>query len=70
MNAFNPERVVVGGKIAEGFPELVQTARGAVPVRCQPPVAHAEIVPSSLGADAGILGAALMARAVSPVGSI
>jgi glucokinase len=70
VNAFNPERVVVGGKIAEGFPELVHSARRAVLARCQPPVANAEVVPSSLGADAGILGAALMARTVSPVGSV
>jgi glucokinase len=62
VNAFNPERVVVGGKIVEGFPEYLAAARRAVAERCQPPAAAAEIRGSRLHADAGILGAAHLAR--------
>lgn len=62
VNAFNPERVVAGGKIVEGFPEFVDAAQEAVRRQCQPPAARAEVVRSRLQEDAGILGAALLAR--------
>jgi glucokinase len=62
VNAFNPDRVVVGGKITEGFHRFVPAAQEAVRTRCQPPASGAEVVASTLGADAGILGAAILAR--------
>jgi glucokinase len=63
VNSFNPEVVVVTGKIAEGYPEFVAAAQRAVQDRCQPPAAGAQVLPSRLGADAGILGATVLARA-------
>jgi glucokinase len=62
VNAFNPRRVIVGGTVAEGFPEYLHRARVAVREGCQPAAALAQVVPSRLGPDAGILGAAWLAR--------
>lgn len=62
VNALNPERVVVTGRIVEGFPEYVEAARRAVPERCQPSAAGAKVLLGALGVDAGILGGALFAR--------
>lgn len=62
VNAFNPDLVIVGGKIPEGYPEFIPTAQRAVNERCQPPAAHARVRASRLGADAGILGAAELVR--------
>ncbi len=66
VNAFNPETVIVTGKIAEGFPEFILRGREAVRTSCQPPASTARVLPSWLGADAGILGAASLARDALP----
>jgi glucokinase len=63
VNAFNPDRVVLGGGIIEGWPELVQAVRDRVRSDCQPPAARvARVVRSSLGRDAIMIGAASLAR--------
>jgi glucokinase len=63
VNAFNPDRVVLGGGVIEGWPEFVQSVRERVRSDCQPPAARvARVVRSSLGRDAIIIGAATLAR--------
>jgi glucokinase len=63
VNAFNPDRVVLGGGVIEGWPEFVQSVRDRVRSDCQPPAARvARVVRSSLGADAILVGAAALAR--------
>jgi glucokinase len=59
VNAFNPERIVVGGTLAER-----QGARWLEPARVEVaetalrgPAAHVSIVPAELGADVGLVGA-------------
>lgn len=59
VNAFNPERIVVGGTLAER-----QGARWLEPARVtvattalRGPAGHVSIVPAELGADVGVVGA-------------
>jgi glucokinase len=68
VNIFDPERIVVGGGVTEGLHEvLLQPARESMREfivgrdwRPEPPV-----IPASLGNDAGIVGAAVLARAIA-----
>jgi glucokinase len=62
VNAFNPDRVVLGGAVVQGMPQFGAAAQEAVRRRCQPPAAGANVVQSRLGADAGVLGGAVLAR--------
>ncbi|MCI4321493.1 MAG: ROK family protein [Thermoplasmata archaeon] len=63
VNAFNPARVVLGGGVIEGWPELVGDVDGAIRRHCQPPAANAVTVhPVALGHDAVLIGAATVAR--------
>ncbi|HXA71867.1 MAG TPA: ROK family protein [Stellaceae bacterium] len=62
-NALNPELIILGGGIVEGLPDLVEIAeqelrRRALAAALQP----LRVVRSKLGADAGVIGAALFAR--------
>jgi len=62
-NALNPELLILGGGIVEGLPDLVEIAeqelrRRALAAALKP----LRIVRSQLGADAGVIGAALFAR--------
>jgi glucokinase len=58
--ALNPERVVVGGGIAEAGELLLAPARAEVGRRLKvPPTGLTEIVPAQLGREAGSIGAAL-----------
>jgi glucokinase len=62
VNAFNPDRVVLGGGVIEGWPEFVQAVRDRVRSDCQPPAARAaRVVRSSLGQDAIVVGAGALA---------
>lgn len=61
-NVFNPARIIVGGGVIEGLPELLEIAqetlrRDAIGVSSS----DVEIVRSSLGSEAGVLGAATLA---------
>lgn len=65
-NALNPELLILGGGIVEGLPGLVEIAeqelrRRALAAASQP----LRVVRSKLGADAGVIGAALFARETS-----
>jgi len=64
VNALNPERIVVGGSVAEHEPaHVLEPMRRAIAERAfKVPAAAAKVVPSALGADVSIIGAALAAR--------
>ena len=64
VNALNPERIVVGGSVAEHEPgHTLEPMRRAIAERAfKVPAAAVMVVPSALGADVSIIGAALAAR--------
>jgi glucokinase len=63
VNIFNPGRVILGGGIVDHHPKLVPRIRKIVNSRAQPPAARTvTILASRLGPDAGVIGAALLAR--------
>lgn len=64
VNALNPERIVVGGSIAEHEPaHVIEPMRRAIAERAfKVPAAAVRIVPSALGADVSVIGSALAAR--------
>ena len=63
IHVFNPRRVILGGGVIEGLPELVEIASAVVRERTIPVFQEGlEIVPPALGRDAGALGAAHLAR--------
>jgi glucokinase len=59
VNAFNPERIVVGGTVAERQGDRwLEPARAAVAATAlRGPAASVRIVPAELGADVGLVGA-------------
>ena len=62
VNVFNPEAVVVGGGFARAGDLLLDPARAMVAERALPPARDVvRIVPAELGAEAGLVGAALVA---------
>ena len=64
VNALNPERIVVGGSVAEHEPgHTLEAMRRAIAERAfKVPAAAASVIPSALGGDVSIIGAALAAR--------
>jgi glucokinase len=63
VNLFNPERLLLGGGVIDGVPDLVEMGRErlrdhALGVACE----RLEVRPAELGADAGVVGAALLAH--------
>lgn len=64
VNALNPERIIVGGSIAEHEPgHVLEPMRNAIARRAfKVPAAAVQVVPSALGGDVSIIGAALAAR--------
>ncbi len=64
VNALNPERIVVGGSVAEHEPgHVLEPIRRAIAERAfKVPAAACSVVPSALGADVSIIGSALAAR--------
>lgn len=62
VNALNPCRIVLGGGIVEGMPELIALIDGGVRRRALPAAtSRLEICASKLGNEAGIIGAAVLA---------
>ncbi len=60
---FDPERIVLGGSVIENCPELFEAAqRRADPHPLAPDLTPIAIDHARLGGDAGIIGAALLAR--------
>jgi glucokinase len=63
VNAFNPCRLVLGGGVIEGIPELVQVVEEFTQKRAlEAAVEKLEIVKAALGADGGVIGAAALAQ--------
>ena len=66
VTLFDPERLVIAGGVGMNTPELMEAAQRALDPH---PLAHhagaIPVLPASHGADAGLLGAALLARAAS-----
>jgi glucokinase len=59
INIFNPERIVIGGGVMDGWPLFIEATRDEVMARAfEVPARRTEIVQSLLGDDAGIVGAA------------
>ncbi len=62
VNVFNPELVVLGGGALAAGDLLLVPAREVVAERALPPMRDlVRIVPAHFGAEAGMLGAALLA---------
>ena len=62
VNSFNPSTLVMAGGLVAGRPEWVSIVEAAVRSRCQPPAAGARVVAATLGENAGVVGAAALAR--------
>ena len=62
VNAFNPCRLILGGGVIEGMPELVErVAQGVRPLALAAASAPLQVVPAHLHNDAGVVGAAALA---------
>jgi len=62
VDIFNPEMIVIGGGMSKMSDLLLEPAKKVVGERAFPLLSHAvSILPSSLGDDAGVLGAAAFA---------
>ncbi len=67
VNTLNPCRIVLGGGIIEGMPEMVARVEQAVRERALEAAAKKlTILPSQLGTDAGVIGAAMLAMRAKP----
>ena len=65
-NALDPELIVIGGGVIAAGELLLGPAREELAKRALPPIAASvRVVPSHYGAESGMLGAALLARAGS-----
>ncbi len=65
VNAFNPCILILGGGVIEGLPELVDEVAKGIQDRALPtPREEVKVVKAVLGGDAGVVGAAAMARQV------
>ena len=66
VNAFNPCRLILGGGVIEGIPELVVRVEEEVQRRSlRAASSQLKIVRAALGSDAGVVGAAALAMTVS-----
>jgi len=62
INIFNAEMIVVGGGVKDAWPLFIEAVRGEIKKRAfEYPAARTQIVPSVLGDDAGMIGAAALA---------
>lgn len=61
VNIYNPGKIILGGGIIQGNPELIEVVRQGIPNRAlKAAVQHVEVVGAKLGGDAGVIGAAAM----------
>lgn len=66
VNAFNPCRLILGGGVIEGIPELVQRVEAVVARRAlRAASGNLQIVRAALGGDAGVVGAAALAMTIN-----
>jgi glucokinase len=62
-NIFEPEVIVIGGGVIAAGDLLLEPARSELRARALPPMSRTPVLPAKLGEDAGMIGAAAMARA-------
>jgi glucokinase len=63
VHAFNPRRLILGGGVIDGLPELVAAAEAELRARAMAVfLEDLEILPAALGAEAGVVGAGLFAH--------
>lgn len=63
VNFLNPERIILGGGVIRGVPQLVDLVREVVRRRAlKDAVAATEIVKATFGREAGVIGAAVLAK--------
>ncbi len=65
LHAFNPDAVVIGGGVAQVGEPFFSGIRQAVAERAMPSVRGTPILPAALGADAALVGAAVLAQQAS-----
>ncbi len=61
-NIFEPEVIVIGGGVIAAGDLLLEPARAELAARALPPMKRTPVVAAELGEDAGMIGAAAMAR--------
>jgi glucokinase len=62
VNAFNPARLILGGSVATGLPELpAQLTEGIRRGALRVATADFQVMRAQLGCDAGVVGAASLA---------
>jgi glucokinase len=62
INIFNPEMIVIGGGVKDAWPLFIESTRAEIRKRAfEYPATRTKIVPSMLGDDAGVIGAAALA---------
>ncbi len=61
-NVFEPDVIVIGGGAAAAGELLLEPARAEVQTRALPPMNRTPVVAAELGPDAGMIGAAVLAR--------
>jgi glucokinase len=61
-NIFEPETIVIGGGVMAAGDLLLEPARRELRARALPPINRTPVVAAELGYDAGMIGAAAMAR--------
>jgi glucokinase len=61
-NMLDPEVIVIGGGLAAAGELLIEPATAVLRERAMPPASGASVVAAKFGADAGLLGASLIAR--------
>jgi glucokinase len=61
-NIFDPDVIVIGGGVSAVGDLLLEPAREEVRTRALPPMNRTPVKPAELGPDAGMIGAAAMAR--------
>jgi glucokinase len=65
VNALNPRRLVLGGGVIEGVPVLVELVDAVIQQYAMEVARqHLSVVRSALGGDAGVIGAATLARLI------
>ncbi len=62
VNIFQPDVIVVGGGVSAQGEKLLSVVREKMIKKCYGGVLHTQINPAVLGNDAGIIGAAMLAR--------
>ncbi len=61
-NIFEPDVIVIGGGVIAAGDLLLEPARRELKARALPPMDRTPVAPAQLGSDAGMIGAAAMAR--------